>query len=95
MAPSVAYAQSPMLSQDGCSYLFYRTPVYLVAILHDLRHEVFFYMVLRHDGFESKTSFRKCFGKRPTYFFFHLYLFLSSFAEPTFLDKFCYLKNVV
>jgi len=74
-APSVTYAQSPMLSQDGCSFLFYRTPVYLVAILHDLHHEVFFYVVLRHGGFDSKPSLRKWFGKRPTYFFFKLYLF--------------------
>lgn len=93
MAPSVTYAQSPMLSQDGCSYLFYRTPVYLVAILHDLRHEVFVYMVLRHGSFDTKQSFRKLFGKRPTHFF-PLYLFFGSFAEPIFLDNFV-LKNVV
>ncbi len=83
MAPSVAYAQSPMLSQDGYSYLFYRTPVYLVAILHDLRHEVFVYMVLRHGSFDTKQSFRKLFGKRPTHFF-PLNLFLVRLQNPSF-----------
>ena len=46
----------PYLSQDGCSYLFYRTPVYLAVFWHDLRHEVFFYMVLRHGSFSLKLN---------------------------------------
>ncbi|MEI6880340.1 MAG: hypothetical protein WCK82_03275 [Bacteroidota bacterium] len=68
-APSVAYAQSPMLSQDGCSYLFYRTPVYLVAILHDLRHEVFFTWSYAMMVLSPKHPFGNVLVKDPHTFF--------------------------
>ena len=80
----LTYTTNLCLPQDGYSYLFYRTPVYLVVCFIWPHTIIVLTLSCRLTGLYC--LYKSSLNKGPTTFY-HIIVVLNSFAEPTFLDN--------